>query len=83
MKHFCPFDGTGRCGQKVANCVCLFGYGRVGRVPVDVWIERLIRDEFAGQDPFPQFGLEAGIVQQYLFFIKKRGIRTAEPQAGA
>ena len=46
--------------------MCLFGYGRVGRVPVDVWIERLIRDEFAGQDPFPQFGLEAGIVQQYL-----------------
>lgn len=58
-------------GKKVANCVCLFGYGRVGRVPVDVWIERLIRDEFAGQDPFPQFGLEAGIVQQYLFFIKE------------
>ena len=51
--------------------MCLFGYGRVGRVPVDVWIERLIRDEFAGQDPFPQFGLEAGIVQQYLFFIKE------------
>ena len=58
-------------GKKVANCVCLFGYGRVGRVPVDVWIERLIRDEFAGQDPFPQFGLEAGIVQQYLFFYKR------------
>ena len=58
-------------GKKVANCVCLFGYGRVGRVPVDVWIERLIRDEFAGQDPFPQFGPEAGIVQQYLFFYKR------------
>ena len=58
-------------GKKVANCVCLFGYGRVCRVPVDVWIERLIRDEFAGQDPFPQFGLEAGIVQQYLFFYKR------------
>ena len=42
-----------------------------GRVPVDVWIERLIRDEFAGQDPFPQFGPEAGIVQQYLFFYKR------------
>ena len=58
-------------GKKVANCVCLFGYGRVGRVPVDVWIERLIRDEFSGHDPFPQFGPEAGIVQQYLFFYKR------------
>ena len=51
--------------------MCLCGIGRVGRVPVDAWIERLIRDEFAGQDPFPQFGLEAGIVQQYLFFYKR------------
>jgi len=58
-------------GKKVANCVCLFGYGRVGRVPVDVWIERLIREEFGGCDPFPQFGPEAGIVQQYLFFYKR------------
>lgn len=58
-------------GKKVANCVCLFGYGRVGRVPVDVWIERLIREEFGGRDPFPQFGQEAGIVQQYLFFYKR------------
>ena len=58
-------------GKKVANCVCLFGYGRVGRVPVDVWIERLIRDEFAGQDPFPQFGLEAGIVQHVSLFFNK------------
>ena len=64
-------------GKKVANCVCLFGYGRVGRVPVDVWIERLIREEFAGQDPFPQFGQEAGIVQQYLFFYK-RGLGRGE-----
>lgn len=58
-------------GKKVANCVCLFGYGRVGRVPVDVWIDRLIREEFGGHDPFPQFGQEAGIVQQYLFFYKR------------
>ena len=58
-------------GTKVASCGCLFGDSRGGRVPVDVWIERLIRDEFAGQDPFPQFGLEAGIVQQYLFFYKR------------
>ena len=58
-------------GKKVANCVCLFGYGRVGRVPVDVWIERLIREEFGGEDPFPQFGQEAGIVQQYLFYYKR------------
>ena len=58
-------------GKKVANCVCLFGYGRTGMVPVDVWIDRLIREEFGGHDPFPQFGQDAGIVQQYLFYYKR------------
>lgn len=58
-------------GKKVANCVCLFGFGRVGRVPVDVWIQRLIQEEFGGRDPFPRFGGEAGILQQYLFYYKR------------
>lgn len=47
-------------GKKVANCVCLFGYGRVGRVPVDVWIERLIRDEFARAGPVPSVRVGSG-----------------------
>ena len=50
-------------GKKVANCVCLFGYARTARVPVDVWIARLIEEEFGGKDPFPQYGPDAGIVQ--------------------
>ncbi|WP_165062541.1 DNA-3-methyladenine glycosylase [Adlercreutzia sp. ZJ154] len=55
-------------GKKVANCVCLFGYGRSQMVPVDVWIERAINDECAGCDPFAQFGANAGIMQQYVFY---------------
>lgn len=58
-------------GKKVANCVCLFGYSRTGMVPVDVWIARLIEEEFGGVDPFPQYGAEAGIAQQYLFYYKR------------
>ena len=58
-------------GKKVANCVCLFGYSRTGMVPVDVWIARLIEEEFGGIDPFPQYGREAGIAQQYLFYYKR------------
>lgn len=68
MARLMTLDGVGR---KVANCVCLFGYGRVNRAPVDVWIERLIREEFGGVDPFPRFAPEAGIVQQYLFYYKR------------
>lgn len=58
-------------GKKVANCVCLFGYGRVARVPVDVWIARAIQEECHGQDPFLQFGKDAGIIQQYIFYYQK------------
>lgn len=55
-------------GKKVANCVCLFGYGRCSMVPVDVWIERAINEDCEGVDPFAQFGENAGIIQQYVFY---------------
>lgn len=58
-------------GKKVANCVCLFGYGRTSRAPVDVWIARAIETEFQGTDPFPQYGKDAGIIQQYIFYYQK------------
>ena len=38
--------------------------------PIDVWIQRLIDEEFGGRDPFPAYGQQAGIVQQYLFYYK-------------
>lgn len=55
-------------GKKVANCICLFAYGRTSLVPVDVWIARAIEDECAGEDPFDAFGKDAGIIQQYVFY---------------
>ena len=54
-------------GKKVANCVCLFGYGRSSMVPVDVWIGRAI-EECGVEDLFDQFGEDAGIIQQYVFY---------------
>lgn len=54
-------------GKKVANCICLFGFGRTGRAPVDVWIDRAI-ERCGGKDPFPEFGEYAGIMQQYVFY---------------
>lgn len=58
-------------GIKVANCVCLFGYGRVARTPVDTWIRRMIAEECGGSDPFPGFGDIAGIIQQYVFYTEQ------------
>jgi N-glycosylase/DNA lyase len=58
-------------GCKVANCVCLFGYGRTARAPVDIWIARAIDERFGGENPFPAYGDSAGIVQQYIFYYQK------------
>ncbi len=64
-------------GAKVANCVCLFGYGRTSQVPIDVWIARAIDEECQGTNPFTQYGEDAGVMQQYVFFYmtdRARGV---------
>ncbi|MGN0708084.1 MAG: DNA-3-methyladenine glycosylase family protein [Faecalibacterium sp.] len=55
-------------GDKVADCVMLFGYSRVDRAPVDVWIRRVIDEKYAGKSPFAETVQGAGILQQYLFY---------------
>ena len=65
-------------GAKIANCVMLFGYERLRAFPIDVWIERVLRQQY-----FPRrkkiatqrlrefsetyFGEHGGYAQQYLF----------------
>lgn len=55
-------------GKKVANCIMLFAYSRIGRAPVDVWIARVIDEYYGGNDPFAAYGQNAGIMQQYIFY---------------
>jgi len=59
-------------GEKVANCVALFAYGRTALAPVDVWIRRIIDEEYGGVNPFPAYGDAAGIMQQYAFFYARQ-----------
>lgn len=65
-------------GEKVANCVLLFGFERLKAFPVDVWIERVIRERYftkrrkatpAAIRSFcsKTFGPYGGYAQQYLF----------------
>ena len=72
---FCALKSVKGVGDKVSNCVCLFGYGRVAMAPVDVWIKRVIDEEFEGIFPFGEFGDVAGIIQQYLFFYIRENDR--------
>jgi N-glycosylase/DNA lyase len=73
--RLCELPGV---GAKVANCVMLFAYERLRAFPIDVWIERVLRQQY-----FPRkrkvtaqqlrefcdryFGEHGGYAQQYLF----------------
>ena len=74
-EQLCNLPGV---GAKVANCVMLFAYERIKAFPIDVWIERVLRENY-----FPRkrkvtsaslaefaanyFGTHGGYAQQYLF----------------
>ncbi len=70
----CRFPGV---GDKIANCVLLFAYGRMDAVPIDVWIGRALQQTyFSGNEKIgaarlsefcSYFGPYAGYAQQYLF----------------
>ena len=63
-------------GEKVADCVLLFGAGRLEAFPVDVWIIKAMENRYGLEGWTPQqiarfgrvhFGPSAGLAQQYLF----------------
>ncbi len=65
-------------GPKVANCVLLFGYGRLKAFPIDVWIGRVLRENYFKRKrnvtekrlrlfSAAYFGEFGGYAQQYLF----------------
>ena len=55
-------------GDKVANCIGLFAYGRTGLAPVDTWIKKIMDRFYDGDNPFPKYGDAAGIMQQFAFY---------------
>ena len=85
-EQLCGLPGV---GAKVANCVMLFGYERTKAFPIDVWIERVLREKYFPKKAkvtsasLPEFaanyfGAHGGYAQQYLFHHarmtgKKRG----------
>ncbi len=60
-------------GDKVANCVLLFGFGYYEAFPIDVWVKRVIEKYYGDISNFDpkKFGEYAGIAQQYLFYYER------------
>jgi N-glycosylase/DNA lyase len=74
-KILCALPGV---GPKIANCVMLFAYERLRAFPIDVWIERVLRQHYFSRRKkmtarrlreFSEtyFGEHGGYAQQYLF----------------
>ncbi|MDR2569608.1 MAG: DNA-3-methyladenine glycosylase [Oscillospiraceae bacterium] len=55
-------------GDKVADCVMLFGLHMLDAFPVDVWIKRAIKDHYNSSFDPCLFSPYAGIAQQYIFY---------------
>src|SRR6184192_875043 len=74
-ERLCALPGV---GAKIANCVMLFAYERLRAFPIDVWIERVLRQHYLPRRKkmtaqqlweFSEsyFGEHGGYAQQYLF----------------
>lgn len=65
-------------GDKVCDCVLLFSLGKYDLFPADVWIKRVMEEEFRSKDAKKsgesQFGLYSGFAQQYLFYWRKYNV---------
>lgn len=87
--ELCRLPGV---GEKVANCALLFGFERLRAFPVDVWIERVIRERyFSGRKATAAkirsfcgeyFGPYGGYAQQYLFHEARMTWKRSQRSAG-
>lgn len=55
-------------GEKVANCVVLFGLYHMEAFPIDVWIRRALTQHFPPRFDPESLGEYAGLAQQYIFY---------------
>ncbi|HML26671.1 MAG TPA: DNA-3-methyladenine glycosylase 2 family protein, partial [Methanomethylovorans sp.] len=81
-KKLMVLDGI---GEKVADCILLFAFGKMDAFPVDTHVEKVIRTYYGGHEFFKNgmtktkigtwgrqyFGKYCGYAQQYLFYQKR------------
>ncbi|MBO4392647.1 MAG: DNA-3-methyladenine glycosylase 2 family protein [Clostridia bacterium] len=54
-------------GEKVADCVLLFGFDRGEAFPKDVWIKHVMTNIYGEDFDEKRFSKDAGIIQQWMF----------------
>jgi N-glycosylase/DNA lyase len=94
-EKLCSLPGV---GAKIANCVMLFAYERLRAFPIDVWIERVLKQQYFPRKKVTEprlrefsetyFGEHGGYAQQYLFHharmvLRKVGFRACRGRQAA
>ena len=78
-------------GEKIADCVLLFGVGRIEAFPVDVWMLRAMARHYGLEGWKPNqvthfgsthFGPYAGLAQQYLFAGERKNSQKVKKSKG-
>ena len=73
-KELLTFKGV---GPKVCDCILLFSLGHTDAFPIDVWIDRAMKELFFDSVPPKKsemqqavlsIGKYSGIIQQYIFY---------------
>lgn len=72
-------------GEKVFQCILLFGLGRTDSFPVDVWVKRVMEELYYSgeernkkliqEDGMKRFGDLSGYAQQYLFYYMRENYK--------
>ena len=55
-------------GNKVADCICLFGLHHLDAFPIDTHIKKILDREYNGKLPEWAESKYAGLFQQYIFY---------------
>ena len=58
-------------GDKVANCVILYGLSIMSGFPIDTWMRRALKEHFPSDFDPKSLGACAGIAQQYIFYYAR------------
>lgn len=55
-------------GEKVADCICLFGLHHLQAFPVDTHIKQVLEENYKDGFPFDRYKGYEGVIQQYIFY---------------
>ena len=61
-------------GVKVASCVALFGLHQLNAFPIDVWVKRILENEYRDGYPYEQYAPYNGVYQQYMFAYYRKAV---------